>query len=274
MEKRYPTCSLIVSTYNWPEALELSLLSILHQKILPTEIIIADDGSTIETKNLIDKFRSKFPIPLKHVWHEDVGFRKTIILNEAIRSSNSEYIIQIDGDIIIHPLFIQEHLTNSKKGFFIRGSRTLINAKKTKKLIENKEYNIYFYSSGLVNRLNAFHSKFLYTIISINSKTASPMDVIGCNIAFWKDDFIEINGYNNAIVGWGREDGELAARLINNNIQKKKLKFMAICFHLHHHFHSRAKVKENSKILTDTIQNNIKWCDSGYSTTNPVQIWK
>ncbi len=273
MKQSYPSCSLIVSTYNWPEALELSLLSIFYQKILPTEIIIADDGSTVETKNLVDNFRSKFSIPIKHVWHQDMGFRKTIILNEAIRNSNSKYIVQIDGDIIAHPSFIQEHLANSKKGFFIRGSRALINAKKTKKIIDNKKHSISFYNSGLVNRLNAFHSSLLSIIVEMSSRNNSPSDVIGCNMSFWKDDFIKVNGYNNEIVGWGREDGELAARFINNNIQKKKLKFMAICFHLHHTIYSRARNETNIKILDDAIDSKIKYCENGYSNIHAATVW-
>ena len=82
-----PKCALIISTYNWPQALELCLKSVLSQVNLPDEVIIADDGSGEETKCLIDKLRSDFPIPVLHVWHKDQGFRKTIILNKAIHES-------------------------------------------------------------------------------------------------------------------------------------------------------------------------------------------
>lgn len=269
-----PSSSLVISTYNWPQALELCLLSVLQQKILPQEIVIADDGSKVETKNLVDNFRSKFSIPIKHVWHKDDGFKKTIILNEAVRNSTGEYIIQIDGDIIIHPLFIKEHLISAKKKSFIRGSRTLINTTTTQHLLNNKKFNINFYSKGLLNRLNALHSPILSTLIMLSSKSNSPKDVIGCNTSFWKDDFIQINGYNNDIVGWGREDGELAARLINNNIQKKKLKFMAICFHLYHNIYARDRNEINTKLLNDVIKSKITFCENGYVNIHAATVWE
>ena len=92
------TATLIISTYNWPQALELVLLSVLKQTQLPDEIIVADDGSTGETATLIEHFKLKFSKPLIHVWHEDDGFRKSVILNKAIAQAKGEYIIQADGD--------------------------------------------------------------------------------------------------------------------------------------------------------------------------------
>ena len=92
--------SLIIATYNWPEALELVLLSVLQQSKFPDEIIIADDGSTNETKQIIELYTKKFHIVLKHIWQADSGFQKTSILNKGIAIANSDYIIQIDGDIV------------------------------------------------------------------------------------------------------------------------------------------------------------------------------
>ena len=89
------SCSLIIATYNWPEALNLVLLSIQKQTILPNEIIIADDGSSSKTQMLIADFQKIFSIPLIHVWHEDKGFRLAKIRNKAIKIANFSYIIQI-----------------------------------------------------------------------------------------------------------------------------------------------------------------------------------
>ena len=104
-----PVTSLIVATYNWPEALNLCLLSIKNQKVLPAEVIIADDGSGQQTRLLIEKFQSDFPVPLIHVWHEDLGFRKSIVLNMAIKKASGEYIVQVDGDVILDQNFINDH---------------------------------------------------------------------------------------------------------------------------------------------------------------------
>lgn len=95
--------SLIISTYNWPEALRLSLMTVLHQTQYPHEIVIADDGSTIETQNMIKELQTEYPITIQHIWHEDKGFRKTMIMNKAVKAATGDYIIQIDGDILLHP---------------------------------------------------------------------------------------------------------------------------------------------------------------------------
>ena len=101
------TSSLILATYNWKEALELVLMSVMRQSVKPFEVIIADDGSREDTKALIDEYRKKFDIPLIHVWHEDKGFRLSEIRNKAIKQARGNYIIQIDGDTILHKDFVK-----------------------------------------------------------------------------------------------------------------------------------------------------------------------
>jgi glycosyltransferase involved in cell wall biosynthesis len=266
-------CTILISTYNWPGGLELCLLSILQQTVLPDEIVIADDGSADETKQLIDKFRKNAPITIKHIWHKDDGFRKTIILNEAIRNSSYPYIIQIDGDIIIHKKFIAEHLKNAVTGFFIRGSRILLTEPYTQQCLKDKKIDVSFFSKGVQHRFNAFHSGILSKIITTFSKKTNPNNVIGCNLSFYKKDFIKINGYNNDITGWGREDGELAARFINNCVFKKQVKNLAIAYHLFHGHFSRNRDKINMAILTKVINEKIVTCTNGYSNVNPVSIW-
>jgi glycosyltransferase involved in cell wall biosynthesis len=266
-------CTILISTYNWPGGLELCLLSILQQTVLPDEIVIADDGSANETKNLIDGFRKKTVIPIKHIWHKDDGFRKTIILNEAVRNSSCPYIIQIDGDIIIHKKFIAEHLKNSAPGFFIRGSRILLTGSYTQQCLKDKKINISFFSKGVQHRFNAFHSAILSKIILAFGKKTSPNNVIGCNLSFHKTDFVAINGYNNDITGWGREDGELAARFINSGVLKKQVKNLAIAYHLFHGHFSRNRDEINTAILTKVIKEKNITCVNGYTTINPVSIW-
>ncbi|MFM7720217.1 MAG: glycosyltransferase, partial [Sediminibacterium sp.] len=94
--------ALIIATYNWPQALQQTLRSVAHQTILPNEVLIADDGSDERTANLIQQFKEAHPtINIIHVWHEDNGFRLAAIRNKSISMAQSEYIIQIDGDIIL-----------------------------------------------------------------------------------------------------------------------------------------------------------------------------
>jgi glycosyltransferase involved in cell wall biosynthesis len=256
--------TLIISTYNWVEALRLSLLSVANQDILPTEIIIADDGSNKETKDFIDMLRQNFPVPIIHVWHKDNGFQKTMILNEAIRNSTGKYIIQIDGDIVLHPAFIKDHLKVAEEGFFVKGSRYLLNTQATKHAIRDKKIKFNVFSRGVLNRFNTLRIPFIAPFLYYSKNDIS--GVIGCNMAFWKSDFIQVNGYNNDIVGWGREDSEIAARFINNGLKKKRAKLLAICYHLYHAFVSRDKDEKNIAMLNDTIDKKIAQCSNGYTT--------
>src|SRR5690606_38407098 len=120
---------LLISTYNWPEALELVLMSANNQTQPPDEILIADDGSSEETKDLIENFQKKLVVPIRHFWHEDKGFRKAIILNKAIAAATGDYIIQVDGDCIMHKDFVRDHKALAQLNVYLFGSRVNIQEK-------------------------------------------------------------------------------------------------------------------------------------------------
>ena len=254
--------SLIISTYNWPGALNLCLQSVLHQSVLPNEIIIADDGSKEETRELINSFKEICKIPLIHVWHEDKGFRKTMIMNEAFTKVSYPYIVQIDGDIILHKDFIKDHIRFAQSKSFVSGSRVIIDEKLTKKLIQKKQWKFSIFTNGLRNRLNGIRIPFL-SKFQEHYRQNDIIYVRGCNMAFWKEDLLRVNGYDEEITGWGREDNELAARLINTGICKRVIKFSAIAFHLHHNLRSRDSVDQNDVILNKTLSEKRIRCKQG-----------
>lgn len=226
--------SLIISTYNWPEALKLCLNSILRQTVLPSEVIISDDGSDERTAELIRYFAKKAPFPILHEWHEDRGFRKTIILNKTILRSSYPYIIQIDGDVFVDPHFIEDHLDMAEEGCFIRGTRALLTAHMTKHLLSGSK--LPFVTKlliGLTQPTNALRLP-LFLAHLVARRESSGRRVKGCNMAFWKKDLINVNGYDNTLQGWGHEDEELSWRLVNSGIRKKIVKFSAIAYHLFH----------------------------------------
>ena len=249
--------SLIISTYNFPQALKICLNSILNQTKLPSEIIIADDGSKEETRKLINDMKKLFSIPLKHLWHEDKGFRKTIILNKAILSASSPYIIQIDGDIMINKHFIEDHLRVAEYGCFIRGTRTILN-KHISEILFNTGKVSWFtrIKLAITQPGNAIR---LYPNLAkiVTRKKLSGEKVKGCNMAFWKNDLLAINGYNNKLNGWGHEDEELSWRLTNHGIQKKIIRYSAICFHMYHPFLSRKEEPRHLQTLKAIKDNQI-----------------
>jgi len=254
------TCSLIIATYNWCQALELVLISLSRQTILPDEVLIADDGSTKETNDIIKKYQQKLEIQIKHVWQEDDGFRKTKILNKCFLKAKGEYIIQIDGDIVMHRRFIEDHLRNAKKNVFLHGSRSFLNHPLSKKSINEKITSFYFYQKGLRNRWNSIYFPMISKLVSPNRSLKKTR---GCNFSCFKKDFILTNGYNEDMTGWGKEDTELSARLINNNILKKHLKFCAISYHLEHKILKRNGINKNIGILKNTILEKTRKCKNG-----------
>lgn len=253
--------TLIIATYNWPQALELVLLSVLRQTCLPNQIIIADDGSTQTTQQLAKQYSNKFNPKLIHIWQENNGFQKTKILNKAVAKAKGDYIIQIDGDIILHEDFVNDHIKAAKKNTFIHGSRVFINQAGTKKVLNNLPFQFSLFNPLLSNRLNGIRSEFLSKIMSKRNKSLK--GTRGCNFSFWKQDFLLANGYNEDMVGWGKEDTELSARFINLGMKKNNLKCLAICYHLHHKILSKEGLNVNTKILSKTITENKKSCTNG-----------
>ena len=149
------TVSLIISTYNWPRALYLCLDSVMQQTVMPTEILIADDGSGINTRDVVKHFENISPVPVHHIWHEDRGFRLAAIRNKAIAASRSEYIIQIDGDLILHRKFVQDHLAFARKGRFITGSRGVLTEELTHRLLDGESVTLTLLAKGVRNKNNA-----------------------------------------------------------------------------------------------------------------------
>lgn len=253
--------TLVISTYNWPKALELVFKSILNLRVLPNEIIIADDGSDERTKAAIEDFKQKIRIPTIHLWQEDLGFRKTIIMNRAISSASGNYIIQIDGDIILHPKFVADHIEEAQHGYYIKGSRSMLSPNLTNTIINTKNINISSLTPGVGSKINASYLPILSGLFKGNHFRSN--NLRGCNFSFWKHDFIAVNGYNNELEGWGHEDIELAARLTNLGIRQRQLKLKAVCFHLHHKINSRHNEDINFKKYLNTVKKKTVRCKNG-----------
>lgn len=252
--------SLIITTYNWKEALNVVLKSITKQTILPDEVIIADDGSRNDTKELIEQWEKIFPIPLIHSWQEDKGFRLAKSRNKAISKATGDYIIMIDGDMVLSKKFIEDYKRNAKKGYFIQGGRVVTDIHCSKKII-NDDYLPSLFSKGLKNRKNCISNKILSKIFSYERN--NDKSTRGCSMGFWRKDLIEVNGFNIDFVGWGREDSEFVIRMLNSGKKRLYLKFAAVAFHLYHNENSRKSLNENDNILRDTIENKLKYCKNG-----------
>lgn len=255
------TASLIITTYNRPDALELVLLSIINQSVLPDEVIIADDGSTNATRDLVESYSKTFPTLIHHVWQEDLGFRAASIRNKAMALAKHDYIIFIDGDLILHRDFVKDHKLNARTGYFIQGSRVLLKEHLTKGVLASRRVHFSFFSNGIVNRKNTIHSRLLSRITSYTN--VNIYNVRSVNLSFWKKDAEKINGFNEDFIGWGREDSEFALRMQNIGLKRLHLKFLATGYHLYHPESSREMLLQNQKILDDAMQNKSIICVNG-----------
>ena len=254
------TVSLIISTYNWPRALYLCLDSVMQQTVMPTEILIADDGSGISTRDVVKHFENISPIPVHHIWHEDRGFRLAAIRNKAIAASSGEYVIQIDGDLILHRHFIQDHIIFARKGCFVTGSRGIITEMLTQKVLNGEITSLSPLMKGISSSNNAVRSPIASLLYLTFGPTRSPR---GCNMAFWREDLIRVNGYDERFNGWGYEDAEICIRLKNCGIKQRCMKFRGIVFHLHHNLAERSGSDVNEQRYRETIRDHRLRCEQG-----------
>ncbi|PMO52324.1 family 2 glycosyl transferase [Vibrio breoganii] len=252
--------SLIITTYNWKEALQAVLESVKNQTILPDEVIVADDGSRPDTAELISNFQALYPIPLLHSWQPDDGFQLSKSRNKAIAKASGDYIIMIDGDIILHPKFIETHIKVAKQDWFVQAGRAMLDKRQSASVLDSKQ-SPHFFTPNLKNRKNSLCSSLLSNLFSY--KRNNDKATRGCNMAFWHSDLVEVNGFNEDFVGWGREDSEFTLRMLNAGKNRLYLKFGGVGFHLYHKESPRELLLQNENILNKTKEQRLVRCDNG-----------
>ena len=255
--------SLIITTYNREDALLAGLNTVLAQSRLPDEIIVADDGSGELTQAIITAFKKKSPIPLIHSYQEDQGFRAARSRNLAISQASGQYLVMVDGDILMHRSFIEDHCRHAQIGQFIQGGRLLLTQTKTEEILCQGDQltSLSLYSRGVLSRHKMVHSNLLSWLFSqTNSETRGSRT---CNFSLWRHDAILVNGFNEAFQGWGREDSEFVVRLFFAGLKRKKLVFNAIGFHLYHPVQKRDALPANDKILRQTTTSKQPRCSLG-----------
>jgi len=255
------TASLIITTYNWPAALELTLRSAARQSVVPDEIIVADDGSGPETARIVERYSASSRVPLLHVWQPDQGFRLARSRNRAIAAARSNYIIIVDGDMVLHEHFIADHKRAARRGSFIQGVRLLTEPDAAELMLREGRLELGFFAHGIRRRRHAVRNLLLSRLLF--SRQMGQRAIRGCNQAYWMSDLLRVNGFNEAFVGWGREDNEIAARLYCAGILRRNLKFQALAIHLHHPSRNCVAENPNDAILEEAIRRRANWCPVG-----------
>ena len=232
--------SVIISTYNNPKWLQKVLWSFDVQTFNNFEVVIADDGSNEDTKLLIDSIASQVNYPIQHIWHEDNGFQKTIILNKATVASNGDYLVYTDGDCIARADFLQVHATRREPGYFLSGGYFKLPMDISEIISETdiKQQHCFdikwLKQHGLKSTFknNKITSKGLKESL-LNSFTPTTATWNGHNASGYKKDIISANGYDERMQ-YGGEDRELGERLFNAGLKAKQIRYSAICLHLDH----------------------------------------
>ncbi|HXY53795.1 MAG TPA: glycosyltransferase family 2 protein [Nitrospirota bacterium] len=268
--------SVIVPTYNRPQALKLCLLSLASQSIMPYEVLIADDGSTTETRETVIDMRQKLKhaFPINHVWHEDIGFRKPKILNEAVRQSTGDYLVFIDGDCMAHRHFIRSHVEKSSPDAILSGKRVEIGRELTEQLLANGTvlnslnirllWDAFMKRSRKVDEAIMFKNQYLRRLT--HRDRIADDGVWGCNFSLYKDLFIAVNGCDEDFLDGSIEDNDLGIRVLNQGKQIRSVRALAIIFHLWHKSSwsfENEKYKHNLAILKRRIENKEPICKNG-----------
>ena len=209
--------------------------SLFKQTVLPDEVIIGDDGSTEETASLIARLQEQAPFPIIHVWHEDKGFRLAMMRNKCVARSTGNYIIEIDGDVFLHPKLIADHLREAGRGIYVKGGRVNLGKELTEEICKSGMVRpIHVWTKGIESKPeNAIHCIWLARFLAPRYRRKRSA-ALGCNMSFFREDFIKVNGYDEFYEGWGSEDIDLGKRLLNSGCRKRYLKFAGIVYHLWH----------------------------------------
>jgi glycosyltransferase involved in cell wall biosynthesis len=226
--------SLIITTYNWPEALRLTLHTVCGQSMKPDQVIVADDGSGPETSLAVKDVLGPSGLTWCHVRHPDKGIRQARIKNLAVRYSKAQYLILIDHDVVLHPDFIADHMAMAQEGIFLQGKRVFLPRYLTEKYLANSYFSPPSpFARGLNNRKNAFRFPTLGKFLSWPKRFQ--ITLRGCNLSMCREDFLRVDGYDETFDGlWGREDSDICYRLFHTRVKVKNLWLSGLQYHLEH----------------------------------------
>ena len=268
-----PKISLIISFYNKTELLQKVLESIALQTMQDVEVVIADDGSGPQAAAFIEHAAHSYPFPIRHVWHEDKGWRKNAILNKAVMAAKSEYLVFIDGDCVLEPHFLEEHYASRKQGEVVTGRRVLLTPKTTEYILA-KPLTPHRLGAPLFFRL-------LWETIFGHQKTQLEQKIrlskglrqlfirerkryiLGCNFSLYKEDLLGVNGFDERFQypGYG-EDIDLEFRLAREGIFAYSRKCQLVQFHCYHQ-HFDTNYAPNKALLQENTDNNVTYTPFG-----------
>lgn len=243
--------SVIVATYNRPDALEAVLRSLAKQNDNKFEVVVADDGSGPDTAAVVAHAQRAFAVPLSHVWQPDTGFRLAAARNRATARATGEYLIYLDGDCVVNRRFVRAHRALAEPGWCVAGGRILLSEPFTAAVLADhiavEDWNIartmVGAAQGKINRALASMWLPLGPLRRLRSRRWQRLR--GCNFSAFRADVERVNGFDECFQGWGFEDSDFAARLIAAGVRIKNARMATNVYHLWHRESDRAHQHEN-----------------------------
>ncbi len=256
----FALASIIVSTYNRPDALELVLLRLDEQTIDAFEVVVADDGSTAETAEVIERLKGRVRYVLKHVWQEDSGFRAARARNVAVLQSKGDYLLFLDGDCLPVPDFVETHRWLSERGWWVRGNRVDLVADLTARVMAHElsvtKWPLWRWAIALTLReAHGVAPLIRYRAQAFRKgRRRRWAGAKTCNLGIWRDDFLLVDGLDESYVGYGREDSDLVIRLINAGVHRKEGRHAVPVVHLWHPSADRLYFERNDALMNEVLE--------------------
>jgi len=251
--------SVIVSTYNREDALDVVLRALARQSDRNFEIVVADDGSGPATARVVRDWAARNPVPIKHVWHDDRGFRLAEIRNRGIRASSGAYIVFLDGDCIARRDFVAKHRRLAEPRWFVTGTRILLSRELTDRILhEGLEPELWGLARFMAHRLRHHFNR----VAPLLALRLGPMRKLmahrwrgarGSNMAFWRADLERVGGFDTSFSGWGREDSDIFIRMIRAGVRRKDGRFASGVLHLWHPDADRSHLDDNDRQLDEVL---------------------
>jgi glycosyltransferase involved in cell wall biosynthesis len=251
--------AVIVTTYNRPDALAAVLDAYAEQDTHDFELLVADDGSTADTREVVEACARRAPHRVRHVWQDDRGFRAGAARNRALAQTRAPYVIFTDGDCIPPRFFVRRHLELAEHGYFLAGNRMLLSASFTRDALKSRaplhRWRARRWLAAWARR-DVNRALPLARLPDWRFRKSQPQRWAGvktCNLSAWRTDLVRVNGFDERYAGWGLEDSDLVLRLLHAGVRHKSARFAAPVFHLWHRENDRAALPENQKRLDDIL---------------------
>lgn len=267
---------VVVTTYNSPVWLRKVLWGYESQTDTDFTLLIADDGSGPETLAVIQEFEMRGVLNIVHYWQEDIGFRKTRILNKCIANTDCDYLVFTDGDCVPRFDYIANHKEKARKGCFVSGGLYRLNLKTSQMLQEAEvtsghafcfDYLQEYGQEKDFKRHKLTKSSFMAAFLNYLTPTKATWN--GGNTGCWKADIIKVNGFDERMQ-YGGLDRELGERMMNTGVKGIQARYSVITLHLDHSrgYENQASWEKNRQIRHRVKKEKRTWTDFGLKPTH------